>query len=137
MRNSRYRFTRLVMVIAAILFLLTAGYVLAKPELVLADIAVTSTPEVLWLLQLMGVLFLALGIHQATTSRNAADPAFRRVALLSVLIEIALALVVYKAPGELTRARLVLVSGSGLGAFLYLVTLPIKPVGYRETKKAD
>jgi hypothetical protein len=136
MRNSRYRFTRLIMVVAAILFLATSAYVLIKPELVLEDIAIAPTADVKWLLQLMGVLFLALAIHQATTSRNAADPAFRRVALLSVLIEIALALVVYRAPGELTRARMILVGGSGWCAFLYLVTLPIKPVGYRE-EKAD
>ena len=122
------------MVIAAILFLATAGYVLIKPELLLEDIAVASTPDVLWLLQVVGVVLLALGINQATTSRNAEDPAFRRVALLSVLIEIALALVIYRAPGEFTRARLVFVAGSGVCAFLYLVTLPIKPVGYREEK---
>jgi hypothetical protein len=68
----------------------------------------------------------------ATTSRNAGDPAFRRAALVMILASIGLAVLTYLAPGTATTGRWVFVGiGAGFAA-LYMITLPIKSIGYKE-----
>ena len=79
-----------------------------------------------------GVLLVALATHMATTSRNAGDPAFRRAALVMILVSIGLAVLTYLAPGTATTGRWVFVGiGAGFAA-LYMITLPIKSIGYKE-----
>ena len=80
----------------------------------------------------MGVILVALATHMATTSRNAADPAFRRAAVAMILVSIGLGVLTYLAPGDATTGRWIFVGlGSGFAA-LYLITLPIKSIGYKE-----
>lgn len=131
-RNSRYRFTRLVMVIAALVFFGVGCYSIAQPEVHLTQLGLVPSEHITWLITFMGVVLIALGIHQTTTSRYAADRAFRRAALLSVLTHLALAGVMYIAPGLQTTVRWSVVAVNGGFAFLYLATLPIKSIGYKE-----
>jgi quinol-cytochrome oxidoreductase complex cytochrome b subunit len=87
---------------------------------------------VIWSFRLTGVLLVALAIHMATTSRNAADPAFRRASIAMVFASIGLGILTYLAPGAATMGRWIFV-GMGFGfAALYLITLPIKSIGYKE-----
>ncbi|CAB4342950.1 unannotated protein [freshwater metagenome] len=122
------------MVVAAIVFFGVGCYAIAQPEAHLAQLGLAANDQAVWTQLFMGVILLGLAIHQTTTSRYAADPAFRRAALLSILIHVALAFVMYIAPGETTRIRWSVISVNGAFAFLYLVTLPIKSIGYHEEK---
>jgi len=80
----------------------------------------------------MGLLLVALAAHMATTSRHAADPAFRRAASVMVLVSGGLGALTYMAPGATTTGRWIFVGvGAGFAA-LYLITLPIKSIGYKE-----
>lgn len=136
MRNSRYRFSRLVMVIAAILFMGFGVYVLVRPEEFLAYVGLGSGTDQGELTMLLGIALVGLAIHQATTSRNAADPAFRRAALLSVLIQAAFAAELYLGEVPQTTMRTSLAGVCAFFAVVYVVTLPIKPVGYKDDSKA-
>ncbi len=120
------------MVIAAIAFFVIGVYSLAKPVAFLGYLKIPTSPVLEWALQMMGIIMIALSIHQATTSRNAADPAFRRAALLSVLVEFGLSALTYLGPGEFTRLRWTFIGASALVGLLYLITLPIKSIGYQE-----
>lgn len=130
MRNSRYRFTRLIMAIAALLYFGNGVLLLVRPDIFLGYLNIDSTEVLLWALKVAGVLLLALAVHQVTTSRYAADPAFRRAALLSVLCQFGLSALTFVAPGTPTTMRYTLVAVSAAFGLLYLVTLPITPVGY-------
>lgn len=136
MRNSRYRFSRLVMVIAAILFIGAGGYLVVRSAEFLRYLGMPGTSGESELVTLLGVIMLGLGIHQATTSRNAADPAFRRAALLSVAMHGAVAFLLYTGSEPTTTLRTVLVGVFAFFGLVYLVTLPIKPVGYKEQPPA-
>jgi hypothetical protein len=135
-RNSRYRFTRLVMVIAAVLYVINGILLIARPDIFLGYLNVVSNSPLVWALKVTGVLVTALAVHQGTTSRYASDPALRRAALLSALCQVGLAVLTYTAPGPATSMRYALIGVSGLFGLLYLVTLPIAPVGYAETAKS-
>ena len=120
------------MVIGSIVFAISACLLLTDPSAFLTYIGVPSNESVIWSFRLTGVILVALAIHMATTSRNAADPAFRRAAIAMVLASIGLGMLTYLAPGAATMGRWIFV-GMGFGfAALYLVTLPIKSIGYKE-----
>jgi quinol-cytochrome oxidoreductase complex cytochrome b subunit len=120
------------MVIGSIVFAISAGALLIDPSAFLTYIGVPSNESVIWSFRLMGVILVALATHMATTSRNAADPAFRRAAVAMILVSIGLGVLTYLAPGDATTGRWIFVGlGSGFAA-LYLITLPIKSIGYKE-----
>ena len=132
MRNSRYRYSRLVMVIGSIVFAISAIVLLFDPITFINYIGLTSDDTLVWSFRLMGLVLIALATHMATTSRHAADPAFRRAAILMVLGSGGLAVLTYLAPGAATSGRWVFVGiGAGFSA-LYMITLPIKSIGYKE-----
>ena len=120
------------MIIGSIVFAISAGVLLVDPFAFVSYIGLTSNESVVWSFRLTGVLLVALATHMATTSRNAGDPAFRRAALVMILVSIGLAVLTYLAPGTATTGRLVFVGiGAGFAA-LYMITLPIKSIGYKE-----
>jgi hypothetical protein len=120
------------MVIGSIVFAISACLLLTDPSAFLTYIGVPSNESVIWSFRLTGVILVALAIHMATTSRNAADPAFRRAAVAMILTSIALGVFTYLAPGTSTTGRWIFI-GMGFGfASLYLITLPIKSIGYKE-----
>jgi quinol-cytochrome oxidoreductase complex cytochrome b subunit len=120
------------MIIGSIVFAVSAAALLADPSSFVTYIGVPSNESVVWSFRLTGVLLVALAIHMATTSRNAGDPAFRRAAVVMILVSIGLAVLTYLAPGTATTGRWVFVGiGSGFAA-LYVITLPIKSIGYKE-----
>ena len=120
------------MIIGSIEFAVSAAALLADPSSFVTYIGVPSNESVVWSFRLTGVLLVALAIHMATTSRNAGDPAFRRAAVVMILVSVGLAALTYLAPGTATTGRWVFVGiGSGFAA-LYLITLPIKSIGYKE-----
>lgn len=120
------------MVIGSIVFAVSAGVLLVDPLAFVTYIGLTSNESVVWSFRLTGVLLVALATHMATTSRNAGDPAFRRAAVVMILASIGLAIMTYLAPGTATTGRWVFVGiGSGFAA-LYMITLPIKSIGYKD-----
>ncbi len=120
------------MVIGAIVFAVSAAVLLVDPNSFLVFIGLTSNDSTIWSFKLMGLLLVALAAHMATTSRHAADPAFRRAASVMVLVSGGLGALTYMAPGATTTGRWVFVGiGAGFAA-LYLITLPIKSIGYKE-----
>jgi hypothetical protein len=125
------------MVIGSIVFAISAGVLLVDPSAFVTYIGLTSNESVIWSFRLTGVLLVALATHMATTSRNAGDPAFRRAAVVMILASIGLAVMTYLAPGTATTGRWVFVGvGSGFAA-LYLITLPIKSIGYKEEQSTS
>lgn len=121
-----------MMVIDAILIFMAATAVLTIPVRVLSPYPVAS--DVLTFVQLFAVALIAFSIHQATTSRYAGDPAFRRTTLLTVVIKLVFAFALVRLEDVFHDAQFALAVQSGLFAFLYLVTLPIKSIGYKEDK---
>ena len=120
------------MVIGAIVFAGSAAVLLVDPNSFLVFIGLTSNDSTIWSFKLTGLLLVALAAHMATTSRHAADPAFRRAASVMVLVSGGLGALTYMAPGTATTGRWIFVGvGAGFTA-LYLITLPIKSIGYKE-----
>jgi hypothetical protein len=120
------------MVIGAIVFAVSATVLLIDPTSFLVFIGLTDNESTIWSFRLTGLLLVALSAHMATTSRHAADPAFRRAASVMVLVSGALGALTYMAPGPVTTGRWIFVGvGAGFSA-LYLITLPIKSIGYKE-----
>ena len=120
------------MIIGSIVFAVSAGALLVDPSAFVTYLGVPSNESVVWSFRLTGVLLVALATHMATTSRNAGDPAFRRAAVVMILVSIGLAVMTYLAPGAATTGRWIFVGiGSGFAA-LYMITLPIKSIGYKE-----
>jgi hypothetical protein len=120
------------MIIGSIVFALSATALLFDPEAFISYIGLTSNESVVWSFRLTGVILVALATHMATTSRNAADPAFRRAAVVMILVSIGLAVLTYLAPGTTTTGRWIFVGMGSAFAALYLITLPIKSIGYKE-----
>lgn len=120
------------MIIGSIVFAISAGVLLVDPSAFVSYIGLTSNESAIWSFRLTGMILVALSTHMATTSRNAGDPAFRRAAVVMILVSTGLAILTYLAPGTATTGRWVFVGiGSGFAA-LYLITLPIKSIGYKE-----
>lgn len=123
------------MVIAAVLYAVNGILLIVRPDIFLGYLAIDAGTTLLWALKVTGVLVVALAVHQGTTSRYATDSALRRAALLSAVCQAGLAALTYVAPGGATPMRYALVAVSALVGLLYLVTLPITPVGYIDTAK--
>lgn len=120
------------MIIGSIVFAISAGALLADPFAFVSYIGLPSNESVVWSFRLTGVLLVALATHMGTTSRNAGDPAFRRAAIVMTMVSIGLAVLTYLAPGTATTGRWVFVGIGSSFAALYLITLPIKSIGYKE-----
>lgn len=135
MRNSRYRLTRLMMVIDAIVVTLVGVLLIAIPGRVLPGYSVdTIDSQMQVLITYFALALVGLGIHAATTSRYAGDPAFRRTTLLSVVIKLLFAFSLSRPNGLFQDAAYAFAIENGLFALLFLVTLPIKSIGYKEEK---
>ena len=120
------------MVIGSIVFAVSAGVLLFDPAAFISYIGLPSNESVIWSFRLTGMVLVALATHMGTTSRNAGDPAFRRAAVAMIFVSIGLAVLTYLAPGTATTGRWIFVGiGSGFAA-LYMITLPIKSIGYKE-----
>ena len=137
MRNSRYRYARLVMIIGAVSFGVNGVILLAWPNSFaryIGVVGIDSLPNNLehWSFQLLGLVLLALSVHMSATSRNAPDNVFRRAAIVMILISLGLSYLTYIAPGDKTTGRWVFIGIGGLFALLYVITLPIKSIGIQE-----
>lgn len=120
------------MIIGSIVFAISAGVLLVDPSAFVAYIGLTSNDSAIWSFRLTGMILVALATHMATTSRNAGDPAFRRAAVVMILVSAGLAILTYLAPGTATTGRWVFVGIGASFAALYAITLPIKSIGYKE-----
>ena len=132
MRNSRYRYTRLVMVIDAILLGLLALGLMAWPLDVAHNLGLPDFADLEWFSRIIGLSIFAFAAHMATTSRAAHDTAFRRMALMMIVVSGSFASMLYVGPGTLTNGRWAAIAFGGLWTLLYAVTLPIKTVGLTE-----
>ena len=132
MRNSRYRYTRLVMVIDSILLGLLSLGLMAWPLDVAHNLGLPNTTDLEWYCRLIGLILFGFAAHMATTSRAAHDKAFRRMALMMIVASASLASMLYVGPGTLTNGRWAAIGFGGLWTLLYAVTLPIKTVGLSE-----
>lgn len=118
------------MVIQAILVGVTGLAAAIKPNDVARYLdSADVTDAVTWLWTLVGLILVALSIHMGTTSRNASDPALRRAALVMIVINAAVAYLVYSAGDTLTNGRWTTVIVLSIFAILYAITLPIKSIG--------
>jgi hypothetical protein len=120
------------MVIGSIVFAGSAAVLLIDPISFLVYIGLIVTDSTVWSFRLIGLLLVALAAHMATTSRHAGDPAFRRAAFVMVIVSVGLSALTYLAPGVETTGRWVFIGIGGGFAALYLITLPIKSIGYKE-----
>lgn len=120
------------MVIAAIIFIFNGLALLVRPVECMNALGIASSPELEWLCLLTSLVLISLGIHQATTSRHAGDPTFKKAAIFSLLTEFGFAIFAYSGPGEATNLRWLIVGVSTLLGVLYTVTLPIKSIGIQE-----
>jgi hypothetical protein len=120
------------MIIGSIVFAISAGVLLVNPSSFVSYLGLISNESLVWSFRLTGLVLVALSMHMGTTSRHAADPAFRRAAVVMILVSIGLAVLTYLAPGTATTGRWLFVGiGAGFAA-LYAITLPIKSIGYKE-----
>jgi len=136
-RNSRYRYTRLVMVINAFMIGVSGLAFLVFPMWSIDQLGMPNFTERDWYARFAGLVLVALSVHVGTTSRAVGDKAFQRNAILMVVVCASVASSLYVAPGEVTGFRLFTVVGGGLWSFLYAVTLPIKTVGMQEEPTAN
>lgn len=132
MRNSRYRYSRLVMIIGAITFGINAIWLLLSPDGFAQYIGLESGPTNEWAFRMLGVILVALTVHQAATSRQVPDQVFKRAALVMIGVSLALAYLTYSAPGDSDTGRWIFVGIGSLFALLYAITLPIKSIGILE-----
>lgn len=132
MRNSRYRYSRLVMIVGAITFGINAIWLLASPHGFSKYIGLETADPNIWGFQMLGVILVALAVHMSATSRQVPDAVFRRAAIVMIFVSLGLAYLTYKAPGSVTSGRWVFVSIGSLYALLYAITLPIKSIGILE-----
>ena len=134
MRNSRYRYSRLVMIIGAVAFGLNALILLFWPDrfaryIGVVDVNNQATDLERWSFQLMGLILIALAVHMSSTSRHAPDGVFQRAAIVMIFISSGLSYLTFLAPGTKDSGRWVFVAIGGLFALLYIITLPIKSIG--------
>jgi hypothetical protein len=120
------------MIVGSVGWAIAGLVMISNPENAISYLGLTSDVNTLWVFRISGLIVLAFAVHMGTTSRYAADRPFRRTALFMVLFEIAIAVLTYSAPGEFTSGRWVVVISGALFALLYLITLPIKSIGYKE-----
>ena len=142
MRNSRYRYSRLVMIFGAVSFGVNGIILLGWTDWFTRYINVVGennlpTETELWAFQLLGLVLIALAVHMSSTSRHAPDNVFRRAAIVMIFISAGLSYLTYVAPGDKTTGRWVFIVIGGLFALLYIITLPIKSIGIQEDSVAE
>ena len=120
------------MIVGAVSWAIAGLVLVTTPVKGITYIGFISDVNTLWSLRAAGLVIIAFAVHMGTTSRHAADRPFRRAALFMILFELAMSALVYSAPGELNTGRWVVVVTGGLFALLYIITLPIKSIGYKE-----
>ncbi len=135
MRNSRYRYTRLVMALYAVGIFVGGFLLLGLSESANEFHGFGQTEVELWFARFIGLLFAAMAILLSTTSRQVEDKSFQRATLALIAVNVIIAMAIYSAPGQLTTGRQISTIVFGIVAFLFLITLPIKPIGYKEVKK--
>lgn len=132
MRNSRYRYTRLVMALDSVGTFVFGALLLVTPDVSLEFLGFGTTEVEIWFARFIGLLSLTYAILLSTTSRHVEDKYFQRATWALIGVNAISAMSIYGAPGQMTTGREVSTVIFALVSFLYLVTLPIKPIGYKE-----
>ena len=120
------------MIIGAITFGINALWLLISPHGFAQYIELETSPTNNWAFRMLGIILVALSVHQSMTSRQVPDKHFRRAALVMIAVSLGLAYLTYTAPGDLGLGRWVFVIIGTLFALLYAITLPIKSIGILE-----
>ncbi len=132
MRNSRYRYTRLVMALDSVGTFVFGALLLVTPDVSLEFLGFGTTEVEIWFARFIGLLSLTYAILLSTTSRHVEDKYFQRATWALIGVNAISAMSIYGAPGQMTTGREVSTVIFALVSFLFLVTLPIKPIGYKE-----
>ncbi len=132
MRNSRYRYTRLVMALDSVGTFVFGALLLVTPNVSLEFLGFGTTEVEIWFARFIGLLSLTYAILLSTTSRHVEDKYFQRATWALIGVNAISAMSIYGAPGQMTTGREVSTVIFALVSFLFLVTLPIKPIGYKE-----
>lgn len=132
MRNSRYRYTRLVMALDSVGTFISGALLLVIPDTSLVFLGFGTTEIEIWFARFIGLLSLTYGILLSTTSRHVEDKYFQRATWALIGVNAISAMSIYGAPGDMTTGRESSTVLFALVTFLFLVTLPIKPIGYKE-----
>ena len=135
MRNSRYRYTRLVLALDAVGTFIAGFLLISRPELANEYHGLGTSETDLWFARFIGLLSVAISVLLSTTSRQVEDKPFQRATLALIGVNVIMAMSIYTAPGIATTGREISTGIFGFVAFLLLITLPIKPIGYKEENK--
>lgn len=122
------------MALDAVGIFIAGAILLISPEIALEFHGLGNSISEIWFARLIGLLLVVLALLLSTTSRHVEDKPFQRATLALIGINVIVAMSVYGAPGSLTTGRQISTAIFGFVAFLFLVTLPIKPIGYKESK---
>jgi hypothetical protein len=105
---------------------------LIRPESSLEFLGFGTSEVEVWFGRFVGLLSLTYGILLSTTSRHVEDKYFQRATLALIGVNAISAMSIFGAPGQMTTGREVSTVTFALVALLFLITLPIKPIGYKE-----
>jgi hypothetical protein len=105
---------------------------LVTPDVSLEFLGFGTTEVEIWFARFIGLLSLTYAILLSTTSRHVEDKYFQRATWALIGVNAISAMSIYGAPGQMTTGREVSTVIFALVSFLFLVTLPIKPIGYKE-----
>lgn len=110
---------------------------LAQPALGNEFHGLPGSESDLWFARFIGLLMIALAILLSATSREVPDKPFRSATLAFIGVNAIIATSIYQAPGIHTTGRDISTGIFGFVAFLFVITLPIKPIGYKENLAAQ
>ena len=135
MRNSRYRYTRLVVALDSVGTFIVGALFLVTPDAALEFIGFGTSEIEIWFARFIGLLSVMYSVLLSTTSRHVEDKYFQRATLALIGLNAISAMSIYGAPGEITTGREISTATFAAVAFFLLITLPIKPIGYKEKQK--
>lgn len=135
MRNSRYRYTRLVVALDSVGTFIVGALFLVTPDVALEFIGFGTSEIEIWFARFIGLLSVMYSVLLSTTSRHVEDKYFQRATLALIGLNAISAMSIYGAPGEITTGREISTAIFAAVAFFLLITLPIKPIGYKEKQK--
>lgn len=135
MRNSRYRYTRLVMALDSVGTFIAGALLLVMPDTALVFLGFGSSEVEIWFARFIGLISVTYAFLLSTTSRHVEDKYFQRATLALIGVNAISAMSIYGAPGQMTTGRNVSTVIFSAVAFFLLITLPIKPIGYTEKQK--
>lgn len=135
MRNSRYRYTRLVVALDSVGTFIVGALFLVTPDAALEFIGFGASEIEIWFARFIGLLSVMYSVLLSTTSRHVEDKYFQRATLALIGLNAISAMSIYGAPGEITTGREISTAIFAAVAFFLLITLPIKPIGYKEKQK--